>query len=235
MTHPIHSREPQHRPAEFDTPTLPKIKNKQTGTNNKERLLVAGTNGGNGLRNIATLSGVATTGSAGATAAATGPLLTLGTSAYSIHLAHREGKELNDALKNDVAHHVTLRLASRALPDGYCHEATRQRLDGYHADDGARELLARTSDRVMTAVITEAGGLAQAQRLYEGNASDGMEFAMVRELRSAGDIEAYRQSNPAFRQRYDTDMAFHHGVKAGVWFNQAPPELRRRSLDAAAP
>lgn len=71
----------------------------------------------------------------------------------------------------------------------------------------------------MEEVGEEAGGLDLARELYEGNALDGIRFARIRSLVAHGDIEAYRRGNPSFRQRYDTDMAFHHGVLAGVWDN----------------
>lgn len=157
-----------------------------------------------------------------------GPAATFVTSLASLHLAHEEGRELNQALKNDVAYQVTLRLAAGALPEGYVREASQARLAAYAADPDARELLAASADHVMTAVIRQTGGLDEAERIFCDEANDGLQFALIRGFTSPRDIASYRSANPAFRARYDSDVAFHHGVNAGVWLARLAPEQPRR-------
>jgi len=128
--------------------------------------------------------------------------------------------ERDRILERDALHHATIRLASGKLPEGYLNEALRDRMNPYHADDEARERLADRTEALMGAAVAEAGDLAEARRRYEGNAEDGMQFALIRGLRSRGDIQAYRLGNPTFRGRYDDDLAFQHGVEAGVWANR---------------
>lgn len=128
--------------------------------------------------------------------------------------------ERDQLLERDALHHATLRLASGRLPEGYLNEALRDRMSAYHADDVARERLADRTEGWMRVAVDEAGDLAEARRRYEGNAEDGMQFALIRGLRSRGDIQAYRIGNPTFRRRYDDDLAFQHGVEAGVWANR---------------
>jgi hypothetical protein len=142
----------------------------------------------------------------------------LGTAHHILQIARKHTRQ-NRGVESDVAHDVALRLAAGVLPPGYVREARRQRMDVHQADATAREIIEGALDGVMEEVAEEAGGLDLARELYEGNALDGMRFARIRGLVAHGDIEAYRRSNPSFRQRYDTDMAFHHGVLAGVWGN----------------
>lgn len=131
--------------------------------------------------------------------------------------AHNEREQ---HLERDAMHHATLRLASGKLPEGYLNDAFREQLHAYHADDEARERLADRSEAWMKEAALEAGNLAEAKRCYEGNAEDGMQFALLRGLRTHGDIQAYRIGNPTFRGRYDEDLAFQHGVEAGAWANR---------------
>jgi hypothetical protein len=142
----------------------------------------------------------------------------LGTTHHILQLARKHTRQ-DDGVESDVAHDVALRLAAAVLPPGYVREARRQRMDVHQADAPARELVEAARAGVMEEVAEEAGGLDLARELYEGNALDGIRFARIRGLVAHGDIEAYRRGNPSFRQRYDTDVAFHHGVLAGVWGN----------------
>ncbi|MFW5741099.1 MAG: hypothetical protein ACOC1F_12110 [Myxococcota bacterium] len=223
MPNPLNATDPSRRHPALSGPNLPETKKSQSGVP-ASRGAVVGLNAANTLRGAAMTAGYV----GGSAAAIAGPALTLVTSLASLHLAHAEGKELNESLRRDVAHQVTLRLAADVLPARYVHEASQDRLVGYHADADARELLWASCDHVMTAVAREAGGMSNAQKAFGDSAGDGMNFALTRGLSTQADIDLYRRTNPAFRERYDTDVAFHHGVRAGVWLGQTQPEPQRR-------
>ncbi len=227
MTHPISYAERRYRPSDPDAPSLPEVKRAQSGVSNHARAGAWQAGGANAARGAAMTAQLLQGTAAGAGAVA-GPIATLVTSVASLVLAQREGAELNQALKNDVAHQVTLRLAASALPEGYVREASQERLSPYQADPNARELLSDSSDHVMTAVIRQTGGLDATQKIFCDEANDGLQFALVRGFTSTRDIASYRSANPAFRARYDSDMAFYHGVNAGVWTAQLQPEQQRR-------
>lgn len=231
MPNPITASEPRYRHTDFDGPTLPETKKKQTGWSNGNRVGVVAANGVNSARGAFVTAGIFG-GSAAGAAAVAGPAVTLTTSLVTLYLANAEGKELNDALKNDIAHQVTLRLAAKRLPEDYVRSAVESRLAGYDSDEGARKLLSASADRVMSAVIRDTGGLEEAQKMFGDAARDGLQFASIRGLDSKAGIEVYRQTNPAFRQRYDNDLAFHHGVDAGVWAGR--PEQQHRNMGRTA-
>ncbi len=142
----------------------------------------------------------------------------LGTMHHIVQLARKHIRQ-ERRVESDVAHVAALRLAAGVLPPGYVRDARRQRMDAHQADATAREVIEGAMDAVVREVGEEAGGLDLAQELFEGNALDGMRFARIRGLVAPGDVDTYRLGNPSFRQRYESDMAFHHGVLAGVWRN----------------
>jgi len=131
------------------------------------------------------------------------------------------------SLGDDIAHQVVLSLAASHLPEGYVQDFVRTSLADYAADEAARELLSLGVGEVLRSVVDQAGSDAAARRVFGDDAQDGLQFASLRDLADRTDIDLYCRTNPTFRQRYERDLAFQHGVQAGVWVNQRAGPARR--------
>lgn len=148
------------------------------------------------------------------------------TAALQVIGAHDEGEQLNAALHRDAAAHAVLSLGAAGFGERYAGfvEAEKNRLDSeYVGDSSARNLMGGTAMRMATQVTTAQGGLDNARKAVSAGVEDGIRFAEARNFRSAAEVAQFlAHANPAFRQRYETDPAFHLGVDAVVWRAQHP-------------
>ncbi len=140
--------------------------------------------------------------------------------------AHLEGDELNAALYRDAASHAVLNLGSDGFGEKHAGfvQAERNRLVGeYERDESGQKLMAGTAARMVSQVTASEGGLDNARAAVSAGVEDGIRFAEERSFRSPEEAARFfEHCNPAFRERYESDPAFHLGVDAVVWRAQQP-------------
>jgi len=148
------------------------------------------------------------------------PFVAAGAYLYGIYSADKDGTEQSEALQRDVAHTVTLHMGRDAFGAEYAGyvEAEHARLRAEYEHDGSSHALyASTVERTVTAVIKAEGSNDKARAAVAAGVRDGIDFAKQLGLSSTADVDVMKNLNPSFRERYETDPTFHHGVDAVVW------------------
>jgi hypothetical protein len=153
-------------------------------------------------------------------AAVVAPITALIAGLAQVSAAHTEGAERREALQRDVVHTATLHLGRDGFGaeyQGYADAANARMADEYAHDSSSRALFSAQVSRTVTEVIKAEGGDAKARSSVAAGIRDGITFANDKGLCTTRDIDAMKRLNPQFRERYETDPTFHHGVNAVVW------------------
>ncbi len=131
-----------------------------------------------------------------------------------------EGDELNAALHRDASLEAALNLGHDGLGAQYADfaRAERDRIEAEYAQDSsAHALMVGTAARVVDDVCRGLGGLPAAKAEVSAAVGDGIRLAQNKAFGGPADVAAMERLNPSFRERYETDPAFHLGVDAVVW------------------